>query len=273
MKEFNIFKVLYSITLMLFFQISLYAHPNFILHGEDIMAVFGFKHNTKLFNRSKNTQTNNSWVKFISSDMIDNKQFHTQLEQKHKGFRISSPKKHRLLFHWAYDVEPWSPDLEEHIKKYCQDYDLNIESNIRIFKAEVLSEQKRRNRLIIKRTEDVFGFAHGGVDRIYSHFFSSMAYNIHILGDYMTGSNTVLEGLYDFNKLVGQIVKELRKLDDKNSKNLIKGISKINNKNIGVQYKADELMGYLKRHVPYFIKHARNGNLERRLEGRGYQLK
>ena len=66
------------ITLCIVFvcSIDLLAHSGFIQHGEDIMAVLGLEHDTRLFNRSKDTKSNNSWVKFISSDMIDNTDFH-----------------------------------------------------------------------------------------------------------------------------------------------------------------------------------------------------
>lgn len=80
-----------------------------------------------------------------------------------------------------------------------------------------------------------------------------MAYNVHILGDY-TSDNTVLSGLYAFDKLIGQFVDELRKLDYAKSKDIVRGITIINRKNIKTQEKADELMLYLKLHVPAFIK-------------------
>lgn len=243
------------------------AHSGFILHGEDIMAVLGLANDSKLFNRSKDTKNNHSWVKFISSDMIDDTSFHKQLEEKHNGFKIKSPNTHRLLFHWAYDTEPWSDELERKVREYCDVYDLNVESNIRIFKAEILSEQRRRNREIIKKTKEVFKFE----ERLYAHFFASMAYNIHILGDYMT-DNSVLEGLYAFDKLIGRIVVGLRNLDFVNSKPLVKGITRINNQNINIQEKANLMMEYLKAEVPSFLKRARNGSVKRKLEGAGYMF-
>ena len=99
-----------------------------------------------------------------------------------------------------------------------------------------------------------------------------MAYNVHILGDY-TSDNTVLSGLYAFDKLIGQFVDELRKLDYAKSKDVVRGITRINSKNIKVQEKADELMQYLKLRVPSFVKEARNGSFKRRLENRGFRLK
>lgn len=58
-----------------------YAHGDFIRHCEEIMQVLGFEYNTKLFSRNKDTKGNKSWTKIISSDMIDNTDFHRVLEK------------------------------------------------------------------------------------------------------------------------------------------------------------------------------------------------
>jgi len=258
--------------IVLYCSIDLFAHSGFIQHGEDIMAVLGLEHDTRLFNRSKDTKSNNSWVKFISSDMIDNTDFHKKLEQDYPGFSIKGPNRHRLLFHWAYDTEPWNEELEVLFKEYCDIADRNIESNIRILRAKLISEQRARNRKIINKTQEVFGFEAGGKQgRTYTHFFASMAYNIHILGDY-TSDNTVLDGLFGFDKLIGRIVVELRNLDYANSKYLVNEITRINSQNIDVQKKADLLMGYLKQEVPNFIKRACNGSIRRKIEGQGFKF-
>lgn len=273
MIKISIIQKVGAFTLILFFSMLSSAHSGFVQHCEDIIDVLGFECNTKLFSRAQN-KNNQSWTKFISSDMVDNtnSEFHKQLEQDYKGLNISHPRRHRFLFHWAYDAEPWSLDLEAFLRIYFEQHDLNIESNIRVFKAKIRSEQARRNRLIIQKTEQTFGLAHGGTERVYSHFLASMAYNVHILGDYTT-DNTVLSGLYAFDKLIGQFVDELRKLDYANSKDIVRGITRINSKNIPHQEKADELMLYLKLHVPAFIKEARNGSFKRLLENRGFRFR
>ena len=92
----------------LIYSTSVLAHGSFIQHCEDMMDVFGFEYNLKLFSRSKDTKSNTSWTKFISSDMIDNTEFHRQLERKYSNFHIANPNCHRLLFYWRYNVEQWS---------------------------------------------------------------------------------------------------------------------------------------------------------------------
>lgn len=268
----NMLRFLSVLFILQFCVMSIRAHGSFIEHSEDMMDVLGFEPNTKLFSRSKDTRSNDSWTKYISSDMIDNTDFHKKLQNEHYNFHISSSYYHRLLFHWGYNAEPWSKDLEDHIKEYCYKYDLNVESNIRIFKSKLKQEQKRRNKLMDTKTQKLFGFSSGGKDRKYAQFFTSMAYNIHLLGDYQTG-NKVFEGLPEMNKLIGQIINSLRMLDDVKSKPIEKEISRINQQYVNPQEKADKLMDYLKTSVPKFIKEAQKGSIYRRIEKQGFKFK
>lgn len=258
--------------LMMLCAIDIMAHGDFIAHCEDMMDVFGFEYNTKLFSRSKATKSNTSWTKFISSDMIDNTEFHRHLERIYPNFHISRPKLHRLLFHWGYNVEPWSKYLERHIRNYCRLNAQNEEKTIQEIKILVRAEQKKRNHKINEVTENVFGFAHGGTDAKYAQFFASMAYNIHLLGDQQT-DNSVFVGVANTNTLIGQIILSLRMLDKSKSKAIEKQLTKINNQYVDPHEKADAVMIYLKQSIPSFIKEAQNGSLYRRLEKKGFKIR
>lgn len=256
----------------LIYSITVLAHSSFIQHCEDMMDVFGFEYNLKLFNRSKDTKSNTSWTKFISSDMIDNVEFHHQLERMHPNFRIAHPNYHRLLFHWGYNVEPWSPYLERHIRTYCRLNFIDEESTIRAFKSEIKFEQKKRIRKINEATEKVFGFAHGGTDAKYAQFFASMAYNVHLLGDQQT-DNSVFLGVAHTDTLIEQIILSLRMLDSSQSKPIEKELTLLNKKYSDQHQKADAVMQYLKQTIPGFIKTARDGSIYRRLEKNGFKIK
>lgn len=249
------------------------AHGSLQQHGEDIMAVLGFKicpENFKLFVTTA-PKKNNSWTKIISTDMIDDKVFHKKLEEIHPNFKIASPNRHRLLFHWPYNAIPWTPELERHIRTYCKTYHYDEESTIRTFKDEIKAEQARRNRKMVEVTEKVFGFAHGGRESDYTQFFVAMAYDVHLLGDQQP-DNRVFAGVADVNNLIGQIILTLRLLDKVKCKPLEREITLINKKYTNPQEKADVLMKYLKQSVPSFIKEAQNGIIARRLEKRGFKL-
>lgn len=238
------------------------------------MDVFGFEYNLKLFSRSKDTRSNTSWTKFISSDMIDNTEFHRQLEREYPEFKIANPNAHRMLFHWGYNAEPWNKYLDRHVRTYCRLHYLDEESTVAEFKQKVKSEQKRRNRMINEATENLFGFAHGGKDAKYAQFFASMAYNIHLLGDQQT-DNSVFLGVASTSDIIGQIILSLRMLDDSLSKPLVKQLTLLNNQYGENQehVKADAVMLYLKEAVPPFIKAAQGGSIYRRLEKQGFKIK
>ena len=244
---------------------NLYAHSSFSEHGKDMLDVLGLKSSPAL----------NEWTKFISSDMIDKTTFYTVLKQRHPGFKC----KHRLFFHWGYNARPWNPFLEKKVVSYCEQHQrknkhksVNIADTISLFQREIQQEQKRRNALINSKTEKLFGFAHGGKDASSARFFASMAYNIHLIGDY-TSDNTDLEGVQNINEVIGLIVIELRNLDKVKSASVIKEITNINKRYANPQKKADALLPYFKKSIPAFVKGAQSGSIYRRLAKRGFKFK
>ena len=247
------------IAVLLFVLISIksYSHSSWKQHADDMMSVFGFVENSEL----------REWMRFISSDMIDKTDFYEKLKNEHNGFGC----KHRLLFHWGYNAEPWNRALEEKVKEYCENYDLNIELNIRVFKSKIRDEQKRRNRIMNEKTETLFGFSHGGKDARYAQFFVSIAYNIHLIGDY-TSDNTDLQGLQNLDDIIGLIISSIKSFDIKESKTIVNKITTVNKKYSNPQIKADELMLLLKKEMPDFIKKAENGSIRRRLEKKGFKM-
>ena len=239
--------------------LDIYPHQGYQEHCDEMIGVFGFVSSPEIY----------AWAKFISSDMIDKPDpFYSKLKARHPGFQC----KHRLLFHWGYDSEPWNSALEIKVRKYCRLVDAeNINDTILCFKIELKEEQKRRNHEINKRTEELFGFAHGGTDAKLANRFASMAYNIHLLGDY-TSDNKDLEGVLDINSLIGAIVTDIKTLDKTEGKILVGGITKINKQVGDTRKKADALMNYLLKEFPPFIKRIRSGSVYRRLQYRNIKF-
>lgn len=238
---------------------GVYAHSSWQMHVNDMMEVFGFEPDAEL----------KAWMKFISSDMIDKHEpFYSELKGRHPGFAC----KHRLLFHWGYDAEPWNEKLEERVRAYCDVQELNAESNIRIFKAELKAEQKRRNGLMNRRTEELFGFARGGRDARYARFFVTMAYNVHLIGDY-TPDNRDLEGVQSMENIVRSTNNAIMKLDAKLGAPLVRKINATDRQYPDIQSKAEHLLQMLKAEIPAFIVQAQNGSICRRLERRGFVVR
>lgn len=253
---------------LLFFGIHpAYCHSSWKEHAPEMLGVFGFDPNGLRYN-----ELEQKWAKYISSDMIDKwRPYYKELQNKHPGFTC----RHRALFHWGYNAEPWNEEIEKKVLEYCRKTNCpesSYSDTIALFRQELKEEQKRRNGLMNKRTEELFGFASGGRDAQYANRMVSLAYNIHILGDYMS-DNQDLSGLLDIRKLIEAIIDDVRTLDKVESKQLIRGINSINNKYSNPQEKADRLMAYLLEEVPPFFKKVSEGALARRLEKQGYLLK
>ncbi len=241
------------------------AHASWNEHYHDIISVLGLKSTVSL----------TDWGRYISSQMIDNPApFYNNFKKRHPGFYC----KHRYFFHWGYNAIPWNSFLETKVKAYCayqQSIDakkkVSVTDTIIAFKKEIQQEQKRRNRQINSKTESLFGFPHGGRGAVYTRFFASMAYNVHLIGDY-TSDNTDLEGLQNINDLIGMIVEELRHFDRNGSEQLVKDISFINKRFVGPQKKADALLLYLKQAVPSLVRESQGGAVYRWLKNRGFEF-
>lgn len=243
---------------------NIHAHANKATHAYEISSALGFTFHPKI----------HEWLCYISSDMIDkHNPFYSQLVAEFPGFKCT----HRCLFHWNYNGMPWTAGLENKviaytIEKYGKtNYRKHFPSTKEAFLTLLRKEQKRRNRLINTKTEQLFRFASGGRDASYANFFASMAYDLHLLGDY-TSDNTDLNGLVDFNTLVNGIISTINRLDVAQGKEIIKAIKKANSTGKTLQARADDIMEIMLDMLPKFIKKAQDGTLKRRLEKLGYKF-
>lgn len=253
---------------VLLFATSFGAYPHGGEHHMfDMMAVLGLDVNTSDRPNHPNTQTK-EWCKYITNNLIDNTAFHDKLFNKY-GISFRGARLHRYLFHWGYDAVPWSNAIESRIKAKASNTKHTSKYLIQHIKSDLVAEQRRRNKSLNAKTEKLFGFAHGGRDAAYARFFAAIAYNTHLLGDHES-SNSIFDGLCKLDNLIGMIIVEIRNLDNKTSKEIIRGIKQINNSVKNDQYKADKLMAYLKINMPKFISNAQEGSIKRRLEKRGF---
>lgn len=240
---------------------TLFAHSNKNEHIKDMYEAFGFVRNRQL----------TEWMEFITSDMIDKQDFHNILCDRHPGFTCRGPKHHRLLFHWGYNGEPWSDALESRVRAYARLYKLNQDSIIKVFKKEILEEQKRRNALMDRKTEDLFGFGHRGEGASRAKFFISIAYDIHLIGDY-TPDNTELKGLQGFEKIVDDIAKRITTIDSRYGGAIAKEIKRIARSSGHVSIRAKKVLSYLSCTLPDFIINAQGGRLYKTLCQKGFYI-
>ena len=246
------------------FRMPILAHASWKQHADDMYEVFGFERTEELTN----------WMKFVSSVLIDNNNsdrafskdgisfnFHSYLQEKYPDFRC----KHRLLFHWGYNSRPWSNYLQDKVNHYGWSEDM-----INDFQADLVAEQKRRNGFANEYTENVFGFAHGGKEARIARVLISIAYDVHILGDYEP-DNTDLEGLQDMGSVVGDIINNLTALDKKNSSALSKQLKRVSQgQEYELQDKATILLDLLKENFSNLLRNANEGEIAAHLASKGF---
>ena len=234
------------------------AHSNKNEHIKDMYDVFGFVKDQRL----------TDWMEFISSDMIDKPgDFYEELKKRHPGFTC----KHRLLYHWGYNGEAWSDAMESRVRAYGRMCKINQDSITSVFKKELREEQKRRNGIMNKRAESLFGFGHSGKEASRANFFAAIAYDVHLLGDY-TPDNTDMDGLQDFNKIVDDIAKRITTIDSHCGGFIASEIKRIARSSMQRPDKAKKILNYLKSTLPDFIINAESGSLYRSLHNKGFYI-
>jgi len=259
-------KAIIVVTLLFLLLMPSWAHESWHQHADDMYEVFGFERNEELTN----------WMKFVSSVLIDNNNtdyafsnddkpfnFYSYLQEKYPGFQC----KHRLLFHWGYNSRPWSSYLQEKVDNYGWS-----EEKIKEFQADLIAEQKRRNGFTNEYTENLFGFAHGGKEARIARVLVSIAYDVHILGDYES-DNTDLDGLQDLGSVVGDIINNLMALDNQQSSELRKQFRKVSrDPKYELQDKATVLLNLLKENFSNLLQSADDGKIAAHLNAKGFRF-
>ena len=247
-----------------FIQITSFAHGSWQQHADDMYEVFGFERNDKLTN----------WMKFVSSVLIDNKNsdsafdnsgkpfdFYAFLQEKYPGFQC----KHRLLFHWGYNSRPWTQYLQDKVYSYGWSQKM-----INDFQNDLVAEQKRRNAYANEYTENLFGYGHGGKEARIARVLISIAYDVHLLGDYEP-DNSDLDGLQDLGSVVGDIINNLNALDKQQSSSLCKQLKEASlSQQNDVQEKASTLLNLLKQNVKNLLLTANDGSIANHLQEQGF---
>ena len=240
---------------------TLCAHGSFDEHKKDMYRVLGFQEHPQI----------TKWMEFISSEMIDKcfeSEFYKNLQRKYPDFKC----KHRLLYHWGYNEEPWNTPIELKVRDYAIQKSLNQDSLVKVFKEDFKKEQKRRNSEMNKRTENLFGFASGGKDAARANFFAAIVYDVHLLGDY-TDDNRDFDGLVSFNRIIKDIVDRINRLNpsDPKGKVIVANLHRIErNSRLLRAEKAQLVIDYLSKNLPDFIMTVEDGSIYRRLQKKGY---
>ena len=143
---------------------------------------------------------------------------------------------------------------------------------IRDFQADLIAEQKRRNGFANEYTENVFGFRHGGNEARIARVFISIAYDVHLLGDYEP-DNSDLDGLQDLGSVIGDVIHNLQALDKQQSADLVKKLKKASQgQENDIQEMASLILNILKADFRNVLQRAEDGKVSKHLLAQGFRL-
>ena len=178
---------------------------------------------------------------------------------------------HRLFFHWGFNGDPKESEaLKDKINSSTED----PERRERLWKV-VMDEHKNRNRRMKKAAKDAVSYTgtdgkQKGVAKPAINGIAALAYDTHILGDYIEGKDIPRKALFSLQRTQEDIVKavrritqsdpdfegeEDRKMFERRMKWIQGGIEKI---------RAEKALQIMKEYVPKILMKA--GTLRRVLE-------
>ena len=251
------------------------AHGSWKIHVIEMYSVLPFEADENGSPTKENKAIGN-WLKTITSELIDGykgiptEEFGGLCFYDYLRYNFDFHCKHRLLFHWGFNARPWNPELEKKVSKCSW---RNCPDSVELFKRAFVLEQKRRNARANSETEKVFGYSYGGKEASWANGIISIAYDVHLLGDYVLDDNRDFDGVTPPSQIAGDIVSSLRKIDKSRSKPIEKEITSIAKSTEDEHVLASHLIALLQEKCPKFLLDAQGGSLKRRWVAQGYRLK
>lgn len=192
---------------LLLLQPLSWGHPSWQIHVKEMYSVFPFAldYSGSIVPENKPIS---DWLKTISSDLIDKykgvpmEEFGGRTFYEYIGSEFDFHCKHRLLFHWGYNSNPWSEALSTKAAYLSPSEFERLQEAFRV-------EQKRRNALANAITEKTFGFASGGTEASWANALISIAYDVHLLGDYTPEDNSDFDGVTPPGAVAGDVINTL----------------------------------------------------------------
>lgn len=153
---------------------------------------------------------------------------------------------HRLFFHWGFNKNPQdSIPLSEKVNEATED-----PYKRKMIWELIIKYQSERNR---KMKSVVYQL--GAMTKDENDGISTLIYDIHLLGDYIEGTETTSKALLNINSIIGDLNNAFVKLNCSNY-NYLREIKKEMNSTIGSdKMRAEKILQILKNRVPNIIQH------------------
>lgn len=160
---------------------------------------------------------------------------------------------HRIFFHWGFNSEPWSPQIQEQVNKCNWDA-----KTVAAFKGKLIAEQARRNKAILEETGKLFGFGIAGQERGYANALASLVSDIHLLGDFTTENIAPLPNLQSVIRDLQTTLFE-RFRGGEEAKRINKLLDALEKQYPDTKKRARAALDLLKKEVPTFLLTCNNG--------------
>lgn len=217
-------------------------------HEADMYAVLPFERSPEI----------SQWLEFIhrTIDFPYNKYFDGLRDAPHQKFSWGKYG-HRIFFHWGFNSEPWSPQIQEQVNKCKWDA-----KTVAGFKAKLVAEQARRNKSIMEQTGKLFGFNLSGQERAYANAMAAIVSDIHLLGDYTTENIAPLPNLqHVINDIQTTLFERLQGGEE--AKRLNKRLDALEKQYPDTKQRAQAALDFLHAEFPAFLLTCNNGYFKR----------
>lgn len=174
---------------------------------------------------------------------------------------------HRIFFHWGFNSEPWSPQIQEQVDKCGWDA-----GTIASFRAKLTAEQARRNQAIMEQTGILFHFGLSGQERAYANALASLVSDVHLLGDFTTENIAPLPNLqYVINDIKTTLLERLP--GDGQARQINRQLDATRTQYPDTKVRAQAVLDILKKELPRFLLTCNKGYFKRHFVRYGIPLK
>lgn len=227
-------------------------------HEADMYAVLPFQKSAGI----------SAWLESVHKtiDFPYNKYFDGLRDAPHQKFSWGKYG-HRIFFHWGFNSEPWSPQIQEQIDKCGWDRE-----TILSFRAKLTAEQAGRNRAIMKQTGILFHFGLSGQERAYANGLASIVSDVHLLGDFTTENIAPLPNLqYVINDIKTTLSERLS--GDEQARRINRQLDATRTNYPDTKARAQAVLDILKKEFPRFLLTCNKGYFKKHFAGYGIPLK
>lgn len=210
-------------------------------HSGDIAKVLGIDLKDSENNKRIETLTK------VFADSIDGQAEANKLNREIKEI---APKfnwgvySHRLFFHWGFNKNPQdSIPLSEKINEATND-----PYKQKMIWELIIKYQSERNRRMKSAVYKL-----GAMTRDENDGIATLIYDIHLLGDYIEGTESTSKALLDINSIIGDLNNAFAKLNCSDYKYLSEIRNEMNATSGSNQERATKILEILKNRVPTII--------------------